>query len=153
MKTLVERAQFLSMVRTMPLVSVDLMLVRGGREVLLCLRKRRPGLGYWFVPGSRVFKNERNADALARVARRELGVNLADHRVAFVGPFEQIFTDCFVGEVGVTTHYVVLAHRVDVPAGFELDVGSGQLSALRWWPIGEAARDPMVHEYSRAYLL
>lgn len=146
-------AHFRDMVASMPLVSVDLVVVRGGCEVLLGLRNNRPAQGYWFVPGGRVLKDERRADALSRVALRELGLNLAEHPLAFIGPFEHFYADCFVGEVGVSTHYVVLAHRVEVPAGFEVQGGDDQHSALRWWPIDQAAHDPAVHGYSRAYLL
>lgn len=150
---MLENEPFLNMVASMPLVSVDLVVVRGGCEVLLGLRNNRPAQGYWFVPGGRVLKDERRADALSRVALREMGLNLAEHPLAFIGPFEHFYTDCFAGEVGVSTHYVVLAHRVEVPVGFEVQAGDDQHSALRWWPIDQAAHDPAVHGYSRAYLL
>lgn len=150
---MLENEPFLNMVASMPLVSVDLVVVRGGCEVLLGLRNNRPAQGYWFVPGGRVLKDERRADALSRVALRELGLNLAEQPPAFIGPFEHFYTDCFAGEVGVSTHYVVLAHRVEVPVGFEVQAGDDQHSALRWWPIDQAAHDPAVHDYSRAYLL
>ena len=72
-----ERSRFVELVRDLPLVSVDLVLVRDGREVLLGLRTNRPAQGSWFVPGGRVLKNEKRADALARVAARELGIPYA----------------------------------------------------------------------------
>lgn len=144
--------QFMTMVANMPLVSVDLVVVRDGKEVLLGLRNNRPAQGYWFVPGGRLLKNERRADALRRVAKRELGLDLAGLDVAFVGPYEHFYPDCFAGDVGVSTHYVVLAYRVDVPADFNVEIGDDQHAALRWWPLVEAAGDPTVHAYSRAYL-
>ena len=69
-----ERSRFVELVRDLPLISVDLVLVRDGREVLLGLRTNRPAQGSWFVPGGRILKNERRADALTRVAARELGI-------------------------------------------------------------------------------
>ncbi|MDP2000518.1 MAG: hypothetical protein Q8K22_13130 [Rhodoferax sp.] len=50
---------FLDVVNHTPLVAVDLVLVRGGHEVLLGLRNNRPAQGFWFVPGGRILKNER----------------------------------------------------------------------------------------------
>jgi hypothetical protein len=49
---------FLDVVARTPLVAVDLVLVRGGSEVLLGLRNNRPAQGFWFVPGGRIRKNE-----------------------------------------------------------------------------------------------
>jgi colanic acid biosynthesis protein WcaH len=54
-------------------VSVDLVLVRDGREVLLGLRTNRPAQGSWFVPGGRILKNEKRADASPGWPR-ELGI-------------------------------------------------------------------------------
>lgn len=145
--------QKIESIRALPLVSVDLVLVRDGREILLGLRTNRPAQGSWFVPGGRIVKNEKRADALARVARHELGI--ADiHALApsFLGPFEHFYPDCFAGDIGVSTHYVVLAHRIDVPAGFEVPGIDEQHEALRWWPIAEAAASEDVHRYTQDYL-
>jgi len=154
-KTEIGRERFVELVQAMPLVSVDLVLVRDGREVLLGLRNNRPAQGFWFVPGGRVLKDERRVDALARVAKRELGLspdvwNALD--VRFMAPYEHFYPDCFAGDVGVSTHYVVLAYRIDVPADFEVSVGDDQHEALQWWPLDKAAGDAAVHAYSRAYL-
>lgn len=120
--------------------------------MLLGLRNNRPAQGFWFVPGGRVLKDERRADALARVAQRELGLSLAAHPPTFIGPYEHFYADCFAGDLGVSTHYVVLGHRVDVPAGFEVQLGDDQHAALRWWPLADAAGDAAVHGYTRDYL-
>ena len=148
-----DQARFVEIVRDTPLVSVDLVLLRDGREVLLGLRTNRPAQGTWFVPGGRVLKNERRLDALQRVAQRELGI--ADiHALApeFLGPFEHFYPDCFAGDNGVSTHYVVLAHVVPVPAGYEIPGQDDQHEALRWWPLDEAEAEPAVHRFTRDYL-
>ena len=148
-----ERSRFVELVRDLPLVSVDLVLVRDGREVLLGLRTNRPAQGSWFVPGGRVLKNEKRADALTRVAARELGItDIHALKPEFLGPFEHFYPDCFAGDIGVTTHYVVLAHRIDVPAGFEIPGKDDQHEALRWWELSAAAESDTVHTYTRDYL-
>jgi colanic acid biosynthesis protein WcaH len=148
-----EQARFVELVRDLPLVSVDLVLVRDRREVLLGLRTNRPAQGSWFVPGGRILKNEKRADALTRVAARELGiVDIHALQPEFLGPFEHFYPDCFAGDIGVSTHYVVLAHRIDVPAGFEIPGHDDQHEALRWWALDEAAASKAVHGFTRDYL-
>lgn len=148
-----ERERFVELVRDLPLISVDLVLVRDGREVLLGLRTNRPAQGSWFVPGGRVLKNEKRADALTRVAARELGIpDIHALQPEFLGPFEHFYPDCFAGDIGVSTHYVVLAHRINVPAGFEIPGQDDQHEALRWWALDAAAESESVHAYTRDYL-
>ena len=149
---MLQSSSFMAMVESMPLVSVDLVLVRDGKEVLLGYRNNRPAQGCWFVPGGRILKNETRVDALRRVAQRELGLSLKGLAVEFVGPYEHFYPDCCAGDVGVSTHYVVLAHRIHLPTGFSVELGDDQHEELRWWLLSEAAVHPEVHEYSRAYL-
>jgi len=144
---------FVELVRGLPLVSVDLVLVRGGTEILLGLRTNRPAQGSWFVPGGRILKDEPRADALKRVAARELGIaNVAGLKPQLLGVFEHFYPDCFAGDIGVSTHYVVIAHRIDVPFGFQVPGCDNQHAELRWWPIAEAVANADVHRYTRDYL-
>lgn len=148
-----EREHLVELVRGLPLVSVDLVLVRGGTEILLGLRTNRPAQGSWFVPGGRILKDEPRADALKRVAARELGIaNIAGLKPQLLGVFEHFYPDCFAGDIGVSTHYVVIAHRINVPLGFEVPGCDNQHAELRWWPIAEAAASADVHRYTRDYL-
>jgi colanic acid biosynthesis protein WcaH len=76
-----------TVVRTVPIVSVDL-LVRHDGGVVLGKRENRPARGEWFVPGGRVRKGESLDDAVHRVAEAELGADVrtesrlgaSDHR-------------------------------------------------------------------------
>lgn len=148
-----DQARLVELVRDLPLVSVDLVLVRDGREVLLGWRTNRPAQHTWFVPGGRILKDERRTDALARVAARELGIaDIHALQPGFLGPFEHFYPDCFAGDIGVSTHYVVLAHRIDVPAGFEIPGKDEQHTELRWWPLEAALASPDVHRFTRDYL-
>ena len=148
-----EREHLVELVRGLPLVSVDLVLVRGGTEILLGLRTNRPAQGSWFVPGGRILKDEPRADALKRVAARELGIaDVAGLKPQLLGVFEHFYPDCFAGDIGVSTHYVVIAHRIDVPLGFEVPGCDNQHAELRWWPIAEAVANTNVHRYTRDYL-
>ena len=145
---------FLKVVEATPLVAMDLVVVRGGNELLLGKRNNRPAQGLWFVPGGRIRKNEPMQAALARVAQDELGLALAELPVppCHIGAFEHFYTDCFAGDVGVSTHYVVMGNLVRLPAGTELDGTDAQHSALRWWPLAEAQSSEQVHRYTKDYV-
>ncbi len=146
---------FKTIVAEAPLVSVDLVVVRGAQEVLLGLRNNRPAQGFWFVPGGRIFKNESIQSALARIAEAELGLGaaLAAGEIVphWLGAFEHFYSDCFAGDVGISTHYVVLGHTLHVPMDCSLPVCDEQHSQLRWWPIEEALASPVVHRYTKDY--
>ena len=81
----------IEVVRSAPLVSIDLIARRPDGAVLLGYRRNRPAQGFWFVPGGRILKGERMAEALVRIVRRELGlpearVRAADPALAFTNP-------------------------------------------------------------------
>jgi colanic acid biosynthesis protein WcaH len=47
---------FATVVRSTPLISIDLIVENESGEFLLGKRTNRPAQGYWFVPGGRVQK-------------------------------------------------------------------------------------------------
>jgi colanic acid biosynthesis protein WcaH len=145
---------FLAVVNAAPLVAMDLVIVRGGTEVLLGLRNNAPAKGQWFMPGGRIRKNEPMQTALARVAHDELGLDIAKlpHPPVHMGAFEHFYPDSFAGDAGVSTHYVVMGNLVHLPAGTELAAADAQHSTLRWWPLAEAAHSPQVHRFTKAYV-
>lgn len=111
---------FANVVAATPLVSVDFIVVRGGREVLLGLRNNRPAQNFWFVPGGRILKNESMQTALYRIVEKELGLGAhitnGELKPSFHGVYEHMYQDCFAGDVGISTHYVVLAYKIEVVA-------------------------------------
>ena len=145
---------FLGVVDAAPLIAMDLIVVRGGTEILLGLRNNRPAQDFWFVPGGRIRKNEPMQTALARVAQDELGLSLAalPQPPVHMGAFEHFYSDCFAGDVGVSTHYVVMGNLVQLPAGTELAIADAQHSALRWWQLAEAAKSAEVHRFTKVYV-
>ena len=146
--------KFLAVVDVVPLVAMDLVLVRGGTEILLGLRNNRPAQGFWFVPGGRIRKNEPMKQALIRVAREELGLELSSlaQPPVHMGAFQHFYGDCFAGEVGVSTHYVVMGNLVHLPKDAVLVAADAQHSSLRWWPLEEAMGSEEVHRFTKDYV-
>jgi colanic acid biosynthesis protein WcaH len=93
--------EWATVVRSVPIVSVDLVVVHEGR-VALGKRHNEPAKGEWFVPGGRVHKHERLTDAVHRVAEAELGLGVAIERR--LGVYEHFYGVADVeGPTGSTT--------------------------------------------------
>jgi colanic acid biosynthesis protein WcaH len=154
---MLDQQTFITVVGAAPLVSLDILMVRGGCEVLLGLRNNRPAQGFWFLPGGRILKNETINQAFLRIAKKELGLEVLDKNsqlnVTFYGNYEHFYDDCFAGDVGVSTHYVVLAHKVDVPENTPLPTSDEQHIAFKWWSIQEALQSKEVHQYTKNYFI
>lgn len=146
--------QFLECVQRMPLVSIDLVITRQD-SILLGMRTNRPAQGFWFVPGGRILKDETLSLAMQRIAVKELGCKINAMSAAlprFLGAYEHHYLDCFAGDIGVTTHYVVLAYHVAVGDDVALLRHDEQHEEFRWWGLKEAAQSKQVHEYTQNYL-
>lgn len=147
-----QNKDFLQIIRATPLVSIDLIVRNKEGKILLGKRINRPAQGYWFVPGGRIRKNERLADALQRIARAELGITLILDPAKLLGVYEHIYDDNFFGEEGVNTHYVVLAYEYFLEAGMQI-ILDDQHSEAKWWAVEELLNSPEVHENTKAYFL
>jgi colanic acid biosynthesis protein WcaH len=64
-------ADFHTLVRLAPLISIDFIIRNPRWEILLGLRNNAPAKGSYFVPGGIILKNERLADAFKRILKRE----------------------------------------------------------------------------------
>lgn len=147
------RDTLLGIVEHTPLVSIDLICHRPGGEVLLGWRHNRPAQASWFVPGGRIRKGERVAQALRRIASVELGLDAdALPPVTFLRAWEHLYDDNFAGAPGIGTHYVVLAYQLTLDeaqaAALQPDAQHGE---LRWFAPDALVADPQVHLNSRAY--
>ncbi len=143
-------ADFRHAIASVPLVSVDLLLVHDS-HLLLGRRRDAPARDTWFVPGGRIRRGEAIADALQRVWWAEIIGNMPDANPQLVGAYEH-FYDCAFDGSESATHYVVLAYRFDLLEKIELQPRS---HAETWWaPIVERPAEHAgraVHPNTRAY--
>jgi colanic acid biosynthesis protein WcaH len=140
----------LEIIKLTPLVSIDLIIYNPLGEVLLGLRRNRPARSTWFVPGGRIRKDERIPQALQRIARVELGIELDPRKTHFFGVYEHLYEDNFAGEHGISTHYVVLAHEIHLQGEMNIS-GDDQHTQFRWWQIIDLLSAPDVHTNTKAY--
>ncbi|WP_255196433.1 GDP-mannose mannosyl hydrolase [Halorarius litoreus] len=132
-----------TIVANAPIVSVDL-LVRYDGGLVFGKRQNEPVKGWWFLPGGRVHKGETRTEAVHRVAREELGIEV--DIVESLGAFEHFYDTSDVEGVD-TKHYLANGYVVDVTDG-ELTTDE-QHSDLR---VFESASDPL-HDHIRDYLV
>jgi colanic acid biosynthesis protein WcaH len=140
----------LEVIKHTPLVSIDLIIYNPLGEVLLGLRRNRPARSTWFVPGGRIRKDEHIPQALQRIARVELGIELDPRKARFFGVYEHLYEDNFAGEHGISTHYVVLAHEIHLQGEMNIS-GDDQHTQLKWWQITDLLSAPDVHTNTKAY--
>lgn len=142
---------FATVVRSTPLISIDLIVENERGEFLLGKRTNRPAQGYWFVPGGRVQKDETLEKAFERLTQAELGLRLPLSAGTFYGVWQHFYDDNFSGE-DFTTHYVVLGFRLKVNQA-DLHLPDEQHEDYRWQTPERLLASASVHDNSRAYFL
>ena len=143
-------AEFAQIVRTTPLISVDLIIRDPDRKVLVGLRTNEPAKGFYFIPGGIILKNETIAAAFARILHSETGCRIRYEDARFVGVFEHFYSNNRFGTSEFGTHYIVLAHEV-LLAKRPTIVLDSQHSAVRWHDEAELRDAIDVHPYTKAY--
>jgi len=152
-KTWLDAQTFQTVVDSTPLVSIDLLVRDSSGRILVGKRVNRPAQGYWFVPGGRILKNERLADAFARLTKAELGIELAIQSARYLGLYEHFYDDSIFSDAGeaVSTHYVVNGFEVVLPEGYS-GLPYEQHNDYRWLSDIEFKTSKDVHLHSRWYL-
>ncbi|CAG9174341.1 GDP-mannose mannosyl hydrolase [Cupriavidus respiraculi] len=141
---------FRTVVASTPLVAIDLLVRDGDGRYLVGRRRNPPARGSWFVPGGRIRKDERLAQALQRLCEEELGGGTRVGAAVFRGAYEHFYDINFAGEEGASTHYVVLAYEMALEQATAA-LPEAQHGAYRWMAPAELLADPEVHANTRAY--
>jgi colanic acid biosynthesis protein WcaH len=145
---------FKLVVDSTPLISIDILLKKGGK-VLLGKRLNKPAQGYFFSIGGRVNKNETIDNAMSRIAKNELNIDLkltprrkySWGAPNFIGVFEHFYDDSIFNDV--STHYVNLAYEIEV---VEIpDLPTDQHNEYQWLAIDELLESKQVHKYVKDY--
>lgn len=147
---MLEPAKFREIVMNAPLVSIDLIVRNRKAEVLLGLRANNPAKNTWFVPGGRIWKDERIESAFKRITEAELGTILYCQQARFLGVFEHLYPGNFADEPGFGTHYIVLAYETNIP-GASSGLPSKQHREYRWLSEQQLLQEENVHPYTKNY--
>lgn len=147
-----DRESFRRLIESAPLASIDLLVTDPHGRLLVGRRRNEPAKGFYFVPGGRIKKDETNAAALERIGQNELGIDgLVWDPSAVVGVFDHHYETNALGEQGISTHYVVVAYRLEVDSEFAPP--REQHDAYEWITPEElsGASDLPIHPNTRAY--
>ncbi|WP_119396448.1 GDP-mannose mannosyl hydrolase [Salinibius halmophilus] len=140
---------FKTVVKSTPLVSIDFIVRNEQNEVLVGLRTNKPAQGYWFVPGGRIVKGERFAEAFQRLSSKELGQSFSPNEASFIGMFEHLYEDSHVGD-DISQHYLVFGYEIVVNQA-ELMMPTKEHVEYRWLSISLLLGDDSVHSNVKAY--
>jgi len=142
--------RFYRVIEDASLISVDFIVLDSQNRLLLGKRVNPPAQDHWFVPGGRIYKGELLADAMQRLLISELGSKAAQLRPEWMGLYEHHYPGSVAGEL-ISTHYVVLAHRVIWPTHFNFSLPKAQHAEYRWQSLQSIVTAKDVHEHSRWY--
>ena len=146
----IDKKHVLEIIEATPLVSIDLVIRNPSNKVLLGKRNNRPAMGYWFVPGGRIIKNETINQALKRISEVELDQDLSTKAPSLLGAYDHIYEDNFLNVKGINTHYVVLAFVIALQQEIEVKWDE-QHTELKWWEIDKLLQDQTVHQNTKVY--
>lgn len=137
-------------VRSAPLVSIDLIVRDPAGRVLLGLRSNEPARGWYFVPGGMIRKNESLAEAFARILTGETGLAGDFAAARLLGAYEHFYDTNRFAEPGYGTHYIALGYELRLAAP-QAALADAQHSELRWWTVADLLAAPEVHANVKAY--
>jgi colanic acid biosynthesis protein WcaH len=144
--------RFKQVVRDSVLVALDLLIVNDKAEVLVGRRTNPPAKDWLFVPGGRVYKEERLTEALQRISLSETGVDLSQAAGSLYGVYDHLYPDNGFGEAGISTHYAVIACLFENCPPIH-SPGDEQHEYLQPMSIPELLSHPRVHAYTRNYFV
>ena len=136
---------FKTVIISTPLISIDL-LVKKDNKILLGKRINKPAQGYLFSIGGRVYKNEAIDNAMMRIAKNELNIELK-LTPRFIGVFEHFYDDSIYQDV--STHYVNLAYEIEIEE--ILNLPNEQHNEYQWLTIDELLESKRVHKHVKDY--
>ncbi len=146
----ISREEFAEVIRLTPLVAIDLVVRSPEGRVLVGRRLNEPAKGVFFVPGSRITKNETRQAAFERISREELGVSLSFVKARFLGAYEHIYPTNRFGLPGFGTHYLTLAYELALTPE-SLALPTDQHGEYAWLLPREILESPLVHANTKAY--
>jgi colanic acid biosynthesis protein WcaH len=145
-----DKQTFSTVIKSTPLVSIDLVIKNNRGQALLGQRLNRPAKGYWFVPGGRILKDESLSDAFVRLTTEELGQTFTIDQATLLGPFDHFYQDNVFGDE-FTTHYVAIAYVLNIGddlVNLPLDIQHG---GYKWFEISNLLNQENVHKYTKWY--
>ena len=146
------QSEYLSVVKSVPLVAVDLIIRNRSNEILLGLRKQEPAKGYWFVPGGRIHKDETIQKAFSDIAEHKLGITADFSDTALLGVHEHFYDTNPYGLENCSTHFLSIVYEINVDFLRVDQLPDDQHEAWKWFSFNELMNSPEVHENTKKFI-
>ena len=149
---MLSKSTLYEVIKVTPIASVDILYTHKNR-VLLGKRNNSPAKGFLFNPGSKIQKLETITDAIQRVTKTEVGLDIDDNdRYTFIKATQHIYRDNFQDDAH-GTHYISLSYKIEL-TDEELTFikPDTQHDLLEWYKIDDAKTNTDVHVFCRDFL-
>lgn len=141
---------FKTVIETTPLIAIDL-IVKYHDKILLGLRKNRPAKNFYFVPGGRIYKNEKINDAIKRISKNELNIDINMNNLKFNTISEHFYDDNYF-DTNVSTHYIVISYIYEVNMDEMKYINiTNQHDNTIWMSVYDLLSNSLVHNNSKKY--
>ena len=137
-------------VKNLPIIAIDLIIKNKKSEILMGIRSNNPAKDFFFVPGGRIFKNEKVANAFERISLIELGKSLKINDAKFLNYYEHFYQNSLWNSKDISTHYLVLAFEYNSTINDKFNLNKQHKSFK--WVSKKNKNDLNIHEYALNYL-
>ena len=140
-------------VDSMPIFGIDMIIFSQRNGILMGRRINNPAKDKLFVPGGRIYKNERIIDAFNRILLSETGLTFSYKKTTSIGLFEHFYNVTPWSNSECSTHYIIEARLIEVdPEDVKLKINlNAQHSSFEWISL-EDLDSKDIHYYSRLYI-
>ena len=143
-----EKELFSSIIENTPLISIDLIVRDDENKILLGKRVNKPAYGSWFVPGGRIYKDEKIEEAFKRITKDEIGKAYDISTAIFKGIYQHFYDDNVFNDK-FSTHYIVLGFELMINE--ELSLDTIQHEKYKWFEEDELQNSSEVYSYVKDY--
>lgn len=105
----IPRNEYKIIMENMPILCVDL-IIQKDKRILVGLRKDQPLKEEWWLPGGRIFKNERLREAVIRKAKEELNLKVIIEKE--LGTYEMMEEKGLFGDLKTGIHTLSVVFQV-----------------------------------------
>lgn len=148
---MLSKNKYLEIIKESTLTSVDLILLNQNK-ILVGWRNNNPAKNTWFTPGVRTYKNETQMEAIKRVAKSELNIEINTDNVKLLGVYDHIYDNNF-SDNSFGTHYVVTAYLYKLNNEYKNNIKiDNQHDKIKWIDLNELEKDENVHQNVKNYL-
>ena len=140
-------------VDSIPIFGIDMLIFSQKYGVLMGRRINNPAKGKFFVPGGRVYKNERIVDAFNRILISETGLTFSFNKTTSLGLYEHFYNVTSWSTSECSTHYIIEARLIEIePENIKQKINLNEQHSNFEWISLEDIQSNTIHSYSKMYL-